>query len=108
MNWRSIWQHYPRAEQVYQREQRLTEAYRSVFTGHPSKNDQELVLTNLAYLTGFSMVSGPEVSDAELRTNEGKRTVFALIRSRINLSAQDLDALELAARREAAMVQSTQ
>lgn len=108
MSWRSIWQYFPRMNQHLQREERLTQAYRAVFLGHPTKNDQELVLVNLAHATGFSMVSGPDVSDAELRTNEGKRTVFALIKARINLTPQDVDAIENAARREAVMVSSAQ
>ena len=108
MRWPSITQLFPNPRQWYAREQRLNRAYHAVFHGSPTQEDQALVLTNLAYLTGFSMVSPPATTDAELRHNEGKRTVFALIRARLNLTPQDYDAIDNAARHEAALIQSMQ
>lgn len=99
--WLSLSYFFPDNSKVLAREQRLTQAYNSVFRGSPSSEDQSIVLADLAFHSGFSMVSPPSVSDAELRVNEGKRTMFARIRARINLTPQDHDALDNAARREA-------
>lgn len=108
MNFANLWGLFPQPQNLYAREQRLTRAYNNVFRGNPSKEDQDLVLVDLAYHSGFSMVSPSDVSDAELRTREGKRALFALIRSKLTLTPRDIDALDNAARREAMMSFTTQ
>lgn len=106
IQWRSVSALFTDRRASLQREHRLSEAYRAVFQGSPSREDQEMVLADLAHHSGFAMVSLPETSDAELRHNEGKRHLFSRIRSYMNLSDRDALALENAARREAAMFQS--
>lgn len=106
--WRSISTLFPDSRASYQKEYRLKQAYDQVFTGSPSKEDQELVLADLAFHSGFAMVSPPTVSDVELRHNEGKRALFARIRAFLNLSQSDDMALENAARREAVMFYEVQ
>jgi hypothetical protein len=103
MAWRSLSRLFPdrSASSRHQKELRLTEAYNAVFRGKPSHEDQELVLADLAYQSGFSMVSHPSISDQELRHNEGKRFLFAQIWARLTLSHADKMALENAARLEA-------
>lgn len=103
--WKHIRNLFPRRDQTLQRELRLTQAYQAVFRGSPSRDDQELVLADLAYLSGFSMVSPATVPDAELRFTEGKRFLFATLKARLNLAPNDMEAIENAARREAAMAE---
>ncbi len=91
-----------------QRELRLTEAYRNVFGGSPTREDQELVLVDLAKYAGWSMVTPPDVPDSVLRQNEGKRELFLRIRSFLNLNDSDVLAIENAARREAVMSEEFQ
>lgn len=88
------------------RELRLAQAYRNVFRGEPSKDCQDIVLADLAYHSGFSMVTPAAATDAELRHNEGKRHLFARITVFLNLGQEDVYALEVAARTEAAQGQT--
>lgn len=102
--WRSVSQLFQDRRASVQKTKRLHDAYRRVFQGSPSEEDQEIVLADLAYYAGFSMVSIPDhTSDAQLRHNEGKRDLFARIRAHLNVSHEDELALENAARREAAV-----
>ncbi len=103
--WRALSHLFPDRKAAMQREHRLTEAYVNVFQGHPSKEDQDLVLINLAQQAGWSMVSPPEASDQTLRHHNGKRYLFAQIWARLSLSDDDRMAIENAARREAVMAE---
>jgi hypothetical protein len=104
IHWTSLAHLFPRKrEQAMQRERRLMQAYQNVFRGNPSRECQELVLADLAHLSGFAMVSGPSTPDNELWFNEGKRFLFSRVRAYLNLTPEDADALDLAARREAAL-----
>ena len=91
----------------YEAKHRLTEAYVNVFRGSPSRADQEIVLADLAALSGFSLVSGFDTSDEELRMREGMRMLYAHIESHLSLSAGDREALREAARNEVAQSQLT-
>lgn len=102
--WRSLTNLFPDRKAAYQREYRLTEAYTNVFRGSPSREDQDLVLTDLAFHAGWSMVTPPERPASVLRHNEGKRSLFAHIWARLSLSDEDKMAIENAARREAALL----
>jgi hypothetical protein len=81
---------------------RLTHAYKAVFYGDPSKEDQQLVLSDLANFSSWRSVCPSTVSDAELRSTEGRRAVFGRIFQFADLSPRDTKDLEEAARREAA------
>lgn len=84
---------------------RLTQAYRNVFSGNPSRDDQQIVLADLANVSGFQRVFPSEVSTEVLRYSEGKRALYAHIFSFLSLSPSDVSDLEQAARREAAIDQ---
>jgi len=71
--------------------------------GGASDDDRQIVLADLAYYSGFAMITAPEFSDSVLRQNEGKRGLFARSKGFLTLASSDIDALENAARTEAAM-----
>jgi len=106
MVWRSISKIIPWKNAVYQKEERLGQAYRAVFSGSPSREDQEIVLADLAYHSGFAMVTPPDVSDAVLRHREGQRHLFSRIKQYLNLSPESVRELEIAAREEAVFAAS--
>jgi hypothetical protein len=81
---------------------RLTQAYQAVFQGSPMREDQELVLADLANACSWRRVCGPTVSNEELRFTEGARAAFSRVFAFLSLSPSDVKALEEAARREAA------
>lgn len=82
--------------------QRLTLAYRAVFQGSPSKEQQEIVLADLMAKSGWNQVSSG-VSSEELWRREGKRSLFGEVFSHLSLAPDDLFDLENAARKEAAL-----
>jgi hypothetical protein len=80
---------------------RLSDAYRAVFiNGNPSKEDSEIVMSDLANFSGYFSVSPPGTSDADLREANGARAVFARI-----LSLSELPLVQLRSLREAALVE---
>lgn len=79
----------------------LTQAYRRVFTGSPTKDDQDIVLTDLATKSGFYRVSSSEMSNGALRQQEGMRELFSHISRHLSLAPEDITSLENAARLEA-------
>ena len=81
-------------------QQRLVDAYRKVFTGHGSKEDAEIVLSDLGVHTGFYQVMPADVTAEQLRFREGQRDAFARILSCLRMSEAELLALEEAARLE--------
>lgn len=105
MSWRTISTLFADRRARFLKEKRLQEAYARVFTGDPSSEDQELVLADLAFYSGFAMVTPPDASPDFLRHTEGKRDLFARIRRHLNLSHSDVLALENAARQEAAILE---
>jgi len=78
----------------------LSRAYRAVFRGSPDKQQQEIVLADLAAKCGFYLVSPEDTDKTVLAYREGKRAAFAEIYGHISLAPEDMTALENAARRE--------
>lgn len=80
---------------------RLEEAYNAVFTGHGSKEDAEIVLSDLANFTGFYRVNGIGVSGEDRAFADGMRLAYGRIFRFLNLTDAERRALEFAAREEA-------
>ena len=103
--WRSIVDIFPRGKRRgMQAELRKQQAYQNVFHGNPSREDQSIVLADLANVSGFYRVTAAKGSTSrELWQAEGARLLFgATIYANLTLSEADRLALEQAARREAA------
>lgn len=79
---------------------RLTQAYKALFAGAGSREDAEIVLSDLAAHTGFYQVTAPTAADSELRFREGQRWAFARILSHLGTSEAEHAAIEAAARLE--------
>lgn len=90
----------------YSAQRELVLAYRAVFQGTPSKQQQEAVLSDLAARCHWNQVKVPDssASDRELWFREGKRAAFAEVFSHLSLSPGDIEALDNAARHEAALL----
>jgi hypothetical protein len=87
-------------------ELRRTEAYRAVFHGSPSREDQEIVLADLLAKSGFNAVSDETVSSDALRYREGRRSFYSEVFAYLSLSPSDVTALQNAARLEIANAQT--
>jgi hypothetical protein len=83
-------------------ELRLAQAYKAVFTGHPTRADQEIVLSDLASYTGFFKFYPRDVPADVLRYSEGMRAAFGHIHGQLTLTAEQESGLQMAARREGA------
>lgn len=96
----------PRARSV-EAEYERSRAYKAVFSprydGHATDEQKQIVLADLMAKSGFSAVTPPSASDAELRQQEGKRELFADVFAYVNLSPEDMHALANAARKELAL-----
>lgn len=104
IRWRSLASIFTRDKARTKEAQiRLASAYRAVFTGSPGKEDQEIVLADLANACSWRKVCGPSVTNEELRYVEGTRAAFSRVFAFLSLTPSDISALEEAARREAAM-----
>ena len=84
----------------YEAEYKLTGAYRRVFMGSPSKQDQEMVLADMLAFSGFSRASDENVTNNLLLMREGRRQLYARLFSFLNMGTEAIQALELAARME--------
>lgn len=80
----------------------LTAAYRNVFQGSPTRQEQNIVLADLAAKSGFYGVSSSSLSSDALRQREGMRELFSVINRHLTLTAADVHLLENAARIEMA------
>jgi hypothetical protein len=80
----------------------LSAAYKEVFQGKPSREQQEIVLADLMAKSGWNQVSSG-VSSEELWRREGMRSLFGVVFSHISLAPDDLFDLENAARKETAL-----
>lgn len=69
---------------------RLGEAWRAVIEGRGSREDGELILTDLANESGY-FVAPADVSDQTLREHNGRRAVFARILFLVDISIAELD-----------------
>lgn len=79
---------------------RLKDAYQALFTGHGGASDARLVLTDLARVSGFFMVSQAGTSSTELHENEGSRRVYARIHGILQMTPAERGWLEQAVRAE--------
>ncbi len=79
----------------------LTQSYRRLFSGRGSKSDAEAVLADLANHTGFYRVTEPGGASGFLDFAEGKRAVYGRVFRFLRMSADEVAALEEAARAEA-------
>lgn len=80
----------------------LVRAYQSVFRGNPSREQQEIVLADMAARSGFYKVTSPDVSSDVLRHVEGGRALFGHVFAMLTLTDEDIRAFETAVRHEAA------
>lgn len=81
-------------------ENRLSQAWTTVLAGNGSREDGELIFSDLAYESGYFYVAPPGTSDAELREREGARKVFARILFLLDVPMTKLDDMRRASLRE--------
>ena len=74
--------------------ERLSQAYKAVFLGAPTKEDQELVMTDLANVTGFFRSAHPANDD--LAFENGKRAVFERLFQMVELPDDEIAAVATA------------
>lgn len=67
---------------------RLRTAYINVFTGRASREDADIVLVDLARVSGYYNTTSPQTPADELKFYEGQRSVFGRIYSMINPSSR--------------------
>ena len=79
-------------------EQRLTLAYRNVFS--PRDPDVQIVLADLADFTGFYRVNGQGIAPDDRAFSDGMRAAFGRLFRFINLTDEERAALVEAARAE--------
>lgn len=98
MKWKSLALWFPDGFRRGARAQRdLMEAYRAVFrTEHG-----QMVLADIANDTGFYRVNGEGVSPDDRAFSDGKRAAFGRIYRFLNLTDEEQQALQVAARAEA-------
>lgn len=102
IGWHSIANKFPAGKRRQSAaELRLVSAYQQVFQGNPTREDQEIVLADLARYTGFLMFHAKEATDADLRYGEGMRSVFGHIHGHLSLTPEQREGLFRAARAEA-------
>jgi hypothetical protein len=82
-----------------QREERLRQAYYAVFIGKPTDDDQNIVLLDLADVSGFYKVSS---ADMPHEYQAGMRAVYGRIFSYLRMSPDEIRSLEQAAHETAA------
>lgn len=81
----------------------LARAYQAVFLGNPKSDQQALVLVDLAEFTGFYRVTPPVGDTSMVFFNEGMRGAYGRIFRYLRMSADEIVALETAARETAAL-----
>lgn len=87
----------------------LSQAYQAVFLGpNATREQREIVLSDLAAYTGFFMFNPSEATDAKLRYVEGMRSVFGHINGQLTLTPQQIEALQRAARADAVQQQQAE
>lgn len=99
--WRSIVAIYGKLKaRSFEAQLHTSQAYRRVFRGSPSPEDQAIVLADLASKSGFYRVSSSEASNSALRQQEGMRELYSHIHRHLSLAPEDIASLENAARLE--------
>lgn len=84
-------------------EHRIGQAYQAVFLGQPTKDDQEIVLMDLANYTGFYRVTGPGGTPDQMPFDNGKRAAFGRVFRFLRMSNDEFASLEAAARETAVL-----
>lgn len=104
MNWRSISRLVPnwQAGKRMEKELRLAQAYRAVFCGSPTRDDQQIVLADMLANSGFCKVTGFKETSRTIWYVEGMRAMYASVWRHLSLSDADIRELENAARVESA------
>ena len=82
-------------------DQRLAEAWAAILRGKGTREDGEMVLTDLATKTGYFTVAPSSVSANELFMREGARTIFARIFFLLDVSMQKVGEMSDASLRQA-------
>ena len=104
--WKSISSLFPTGlSRSYGANYRLATSYQALFEGRGSRDDAEIVLADIANVSGFYRVSPSTFTEAELRHQEGMRALYGRIHSMLRMSGPDMLALENAARVESAIDQ---
>lgn len=103
--WHSFVSKYKDAVKKLYPQYEITEAYRRVFLGKPSTEDQQMVLSHFAARCGWNTITPPSVASKELWFAEGKRAAFAELFGHIALSHDDMALFENAVKREVAFNQ---
>lgn len=80
---------------------KMAGAYRAVFSANGTKQDVEIVLSDLATFSGFYQVGAPDTADGARAWYDGQRSVFGHILRFLRMSETELHELEEAARMEA-------
>jgi hypothetical protein len=80
---------------------RLAQAYTAVFRGNPTRQDQDIVITDLADHCGFYRVLPQGASPDERSYREGQRSAYGRIVSHLSMTWDEIRAFERAARKEA-------
>lgn len=100
-NWASLFSVFGSRSRTAEARLRLVHAYKEVFQGSPSREDQQLVLADIRSKAGFDCVSPSDMTDSELRQQEGKRELYAItIHDKLTFSEADYQDLMNAARME--------
>jgi hypothetical protein len=79
---------------------RLAEAYYQVFFGTPDNAQRDTVFVHLANASGYYRATGPNLSPDERAWNEGRRSMFGEIISRVHMTDSERMSLEKATRHE--------
>lgn len=79
----------------------LAGSYTSLFTGHGSKEDAEIVLADLANYCGFYRVNGPGLSAEDRAFADGQRSAYGRVYRFLRMLDDERRQLEEAARAEA-------
>lgn len=106
MSWASLFSRFGYKSNNAEAQITIGDAYRAVFLGSPDKEQQQMVLADLRAKCYVDQCMA-EISSDELWRIEGMRAAFGLISSHLVMEASDLEALRVAARREAAFSSAT-
>ena len=75
-------------------EARVVAAYQAVFRGNGSKQDAEIVLTDLAMVSGYHDVMPENASDGAVHQHNGGRRVYSRIMFALNLPTERMNQLQ--------------
>lgn len=89
----SISQLFPNASDSSAAHVRLQSAYAQFAAGNANKEDAEMILVDLATVSGYFAVNEPGVSNEALQNMEGARRVYGRIVRMVNMTSTELAAL---------------